>query len=120
MKFQNMLTLEDVEAQDWQLALKPGDCYVNESPVAGIIHNDGRREQLRNMPKIYCLVLSEAREVGPGFLWVRAFSAFEPGGERGLNCIVDATRPITREEFQQATHALARSASVKELQNGRA
>lgn len=109
MKFQNMITGDEVEAQDWQLALKPGDCYVNEQPVAGIIHSDGHTEQFRNMPKIYCQVLSEARDVGPGFLWVRAYSQWDPSGEHGLNCIVDGTRLITREEFEQA---------VKELQNG--
>jgi hypothetical protein len=107
MKFQNMMTGEEVEALPWQMALKPGDCYVNESPIAGIITVDGATEQFKDLPKIYCQVLSEARDVGPGFLWVRAYSEFEPGGERGLNCIVDGTRPITREEFDQA---------VKELQ----
>jgi hypothetical protein len=96
MKFQNMITLELVEAQDWQMALKPGDCYVNELPI-------------ECLPKIYCQVLSEARDVGPGFFWVRAYSVLDPKGERGLNCIVDGTRPITRDEFDQA---------IKELQHG--
>jgi len=103
-----MLSGEDVEAQGWQMALKPGDCYVNEQPIAGIIHSDGRTEQFRNMPAFYCQVLSEARDISPGFLWVRAFSVFEPGGERGLNCIVDGTRPISKLEFDQA---------IKELQH---
>jgi len=109
MKFQNMITLEWKEAEAWQTALKPGDCYVNESPIAGIITVDGATEQFKDLPKIYCQVLSEARDVGPGFLWVRAYSEFEPGGERGLNCIVDGTRLITREEFEKA---------VQELQHG--
>ncbi len=108
MKFQNMITGEDVEPQPWQMALEPGDCYVNESPIAGIVTIDGATKQFTDLPEIYCLVLSHARDVGPGFLWMRAFSVFEPGGERGLNCIVDGTRPISREEFDQA---------VKELQD---
>lgn len=91
MKYQNMMTGDAVEALPWQLALKPGDCYVNEQPT-----------------HIFCQVLSEARDVGPGFVWVRAFSAFEPRGERGLNCIVDGTRLISREEFDQAVKELQR------------
>jgi len=109
MKFQNMITGEEVEAQAWQMALKPGDCYVNESPIAGIITIDGGAEQFTDLPKIYCQVLSEARDVGKGFLWVKAYSVFEPGGERGLNCIVDGTRLISREEFEKA---------IRELQHG--
>jgi len=112
MKFQNMITGAEVEAQPWQMALKPGDCYVNESPIAGIIDSDGRKElfstprQAAAVPTIYCQVLSEARDVGPGFLWVKAYSEFEPRGERGLNCIVDGTRLISREEFEQAIQEL--------------
>ena len=106
-----MITGEDVEAQSWQMALKPGDCYVNETPVAGIIHSDGSTEQFKNMPRLYCRIVREAIDVGPGFLLVMAYSEFEPGGERGISCIVDATRQITQEEFDRA---------VKELQNANA
>ena len=98
MKFQNMLTGEEVEAQPWQMALKPGDCYVNELSAVS--------DQQSAVASIYCQVLSEARDVGTGFLWVRAYSVFEPDGERGLNCIVDGTRLISRDEFQQAIREL--------------
>ena len=108
MKYQNMITGNDVEAQPWQLALKPGDCYVNEQPIDVAVTIDGNMQEFTSLPKIYCQVLSEARDVGPGFFWVRAFSIFEPAGERGLNCIVDGTRPITRDEFDQAVKELQR------------
>lgn len=88
MIFFNMTTGEQVEAQPWQRALLPGDCYVFE--------------WLEPMTHIYCQVLSRALEVGEGFLWVMAYSERLPGGERGVNCIVDGTRPISKEEFEQA------------------
>lgn len=101
MKFQTV-TLEWVEAHAWQMALQPGDCYVSE-PSAALRASD----QPSALPKIYCMVLSRALEVGDGFLWVMAYSEQLPDGERGLNCIVDGTRPITREEFEQAIKDLA-------------
>ena len=95
MKFQNMTTGEEVEPQPWQRALMPSDCYVVDWP--------------NPETRIFCQVLSRAREVGDGFLWVMAYSEQLPGGERGVNCIVDGTRPISRDEFDQA---------IKELQHG--
>jgi hypothetical protein len=87
-KYFTSITGEQVEAQPWQRALMPGDCYLLDysNPAT----------------TIYCQVLSRAAEVGEGFLWVMAYSERLPGGERGVNCIVDGTRPITPQEFEQA------------------
>lgn len=82
------VTGEQVEAQPWQRALTPGDCYLLEVSDPAT--------------KIYCQVLSRARDVGEGFLWVMAYSEQLPGGERGIHCIVDGTRPITLQEFEEA------------------
>ena len=91
------ITGEQVEAQPWQRALMPGDCYVVDwtNPAT-------KTPALAPGARVYCQVLSRAREVGEGFLWVIAYSEQLPAGERGVNCIVDATRLITMEEFEQA------------------
>ena len=60
MKFFNQITGEHVIPADWQLQLKPGDYFIVEQPIMGII------------------------------------------GEQGRQCIMDATRQITKEEFEQA------------------
>ena len=106
MKFVNMLTKEERFSEPWQDELQPGDCFVNEQPVAGVIEADGTAKQFdtSKWPIIYCEIVKPAH--APGFFWVKAYSAWEPQGEMGVQCILDARRKITREEFTKAVEAL--------------
>lgn len=100
MKFQNMLTGKWKEAEAWQEALKPGDYFVNEQPIAGIIPEQGQITMFNGLPTIYAKIERLLRT--PGMLWCTAYSEWEPRGEQGTQCIVDATRQITKEEFEEA------------------
>ena len=105
MKFQNMITGGWKEAADWQMALKPGDYFVNERPIAGIV-TARERELFEGLPTIYARI--DKRASDDGFFWCTAYSEWEPRGEKGVQCIVDATRQITKEEFDRAVQELQR------------
>lgn len=84
----------------WQLDLKPEDYFVNEQPVAGIVSERGTQQFDTKGITIYVHIEKVARY--KGFFWCTAYSEFVPDGEQGIQCIVDATRPITKDEFEQA------------------
>lgn len=92
MKFTHILTGQEVEATTWQMALKAGDYYCIEGEL---------------MPTVYGHIITNEAEEGeppyrPGFFLVRGYSEWCPQGELGMFCIVDATRPLSPEEFAQA------------------
>lgn len=95
MKFINQITGKTVEAQPWQTQLKPGDYYLI---VAPIIYLNG---QNFTGPTVYGQILPSHEEdlLPDGFHTVRAYSQWEPDGELGLFCVVDATRQLTEAEF---------------------
>lgn len=99
MKFINQLTGEWKIPEKWQIDLEVGDYYVNERPIcwAG--------EYLTICPTIYGKL--ENKDETPGYFWATAYSAWCPFGEYGLVTIVEPTKKITQEEFEQA---------IKELQ----
>jgi hypothetical protein len=70
---------------DWQMKLKKGDYYEIESECA---------------PTIYGEILESFREMG--FYRVQAYSTRCLGGEKGKLLIVVPTRPLTRQEFEEA------------------
>ncbi|MCB0190597.1 MAG: hypothetical protein KDJ65_01490 [Anaerolineae bacterium] len=99
MKFTNLITGQQVTAKDWQLALKPGDYYLIKSPYVG--------DQNYTGPTIYGEIITNTPEEGEppyeeGFFLVRGYSQWCPDGELGMFSIVDATRQITKEEFELA------------------
>jgi len=100
MKFFNQITGEHVIPADWQLQLKPGDYFIVEQPIMGIIGEQGAQQFDTSGIKIHVRIDKATRQ--PGFFLCTGFSTFCPGGEQGRQCIMDATRQITKEEFEQA------------------
>lgn len=92
LRFTNMLTGQSVVATDWQAALHVGDCYVIEQDDLTIYGE-----------------ITEATD-DAGFFWARGYSLVCPDGELGLLCVADATRQITRAEFDAAITELTRAA----------
>jgi hypothetical protein len=102
MKFVNQITGERIEAAEWQIKLKPGDYFVNERPIAGVIDKSGTQLFDTSMwPTIYVHIDKPTRDAG--FFWCTAYSEWEPNGDKGVQCILDATRQITKEEFEAAS-----------------
>lgn len=97
-----MLTGEWKESQPWQDKLQPGDFVVVEMPLSGMIDATGNTQlfDTSKWPKVYCRIDREAH--APGFVWVTAYSSGETRGEAGVQCILDFTRQITKEEFEKA------------------
>lgn len=98
MKFINKITNQTVEAQPWQTKLKPGDYYLIKAPI---IYLEG---ETFTGPTIYGQILPSHEEtyLPAGFHTVRGYSQWAPEGELGLFCIVDASRQLTQDEFEQA------------------
>lgn len=84
MRFHNFLTGEWVEATEWQAALKVGDYYR----IADADYD------------IYGQIIEATEE--EGMFWVEGYSVACPQGEKGMFCVVDATHPLTQEEFERA------------------
>ena len=83
--YYNALTGAQVTPDGWQTKIKKGDYYEIVSEC---------------FPTIYGVILEPFREIG--YYRVRAHSAWCPGGEEGTLCIVEPTRILTRQEFEQA------------------
>jgi hypothetical protein len=101
--FKNRITGEENSPQEWQAALQPGDCYIIECPVGYIDTNPFHQ------PTIYGEIIgtddphdSWVLSQHPGYRLVRGYSVCCEDGESGLMCIVDPTRLLTREEFEEA------------------
>lgn len=107
LTFYNMITGGRTTANDWQMALGPGDCFVIESPISGLVNiKDGEPDpstaQVFDTTGLIVYVEIKSPASNPGFFWCKAYSQWEPRGDLEVHCIVDATRPITRDEFKAA------------------
>jgi hypothetical protein len=101
--FKNRITGEENSPQEWQAALHPGDCYVIECPI-GYINTTSFHQ-----PTIYGEIIGtdDPHDLWflsqrPGYRLVKGYSLNCEDGESGLMCIVDPTRLLTREEFEEA------------------
>lgn len=100
MQFRNIITGQLLTPSDWQAALQVGDYYEIAFPIAAA--GDGQRFDIFDrMPHIYGQIESD-EECQPGFFWVRAYSTDCPRGEVGSFNICEATRKLTREDFEAA------------------
>jgi hypothetical protein len=109
MKFKNAITGQIVEAQNWQLKLKAGDYYMIKQPPIFTQNEKGQWEEHRG-PTIYGEIITNEPEEDeppyqPGFFLVRGYSQWAPTGELGEFCIIDATYPLTKEQFDAARAA---------------
>jgi hypothetical protein len=83
--FYNALTGAHVTPYDWQTKIKKGDHYEIVSEC---------------FPTIYGVILEPFREVG--YYHVRAYSEWCLGGQEGTLCVVEPTRILTQQEFEEA------------------
>jgi hypothetical protein len=99
--FYNMITGQTISPKPWQEHLRPGDYYMIENPIIGLVSPNRVDAQEVNDAPVYGIIIG-AEDCEPGYFWVRAYSILCPGGEEGVMCIVDPTRVISREEFETA------------------
>lgn len=69
----------------WQIALKVGDCCL--------IERDG-------LPPVYCRLVKARPELG--WFMAERYSEPNPTGNQDSFCIIEASRLITPDEFEQA------------------
>jgi hypothetical protein len=102
MQFVNLLTGKTINSMPWQDELDPGSFYAIENPVIGMLNVDGFDPiTIPDNVIVYGEILN-ADGCDEGFFNVRAYSTYCPDGEEGLFCVADATRRISREEFESA------------------
>jgi len=99
MQFRHMITGQPITPSDWQRALTIGDYYQIDNSVAAV--GDEDTFTTYDIPTIYGQIESD-EACPPGFFWVKAYSTDCPRGETGSFNICEATRQITKEEFEQA------------------
>lgn len=83
--YYNRMTGAHVYPYDWQLKLQKG-CYF--------------RIVSEYIPTIYGVILEPLRE--KGFFVVRAYSERCLGGNKAILCVVEPTRILTEQEFEEA------------------
>jgi hypothetical protein len=83
--YYNALTGAQVTPDGWQTKIKKGDHYEIVTEC---------------FPTIYGVILEPFREIG--YYRVRAYSEWCLDGQEGTLCIVEPTRILTRQEFEQA------------------
>ncbi|MCB0207699.1 MAG: hypothetical protein KDJ52_00125 [Anaerolineae bacterium] len=101
MNFYNRITGQTVTPEPWQLELKVGDHYIIKQPKFWV------GDEVGIAPTCYGEIITNTPEEDEppypnGFFLVRAFSQWCPEGELGMFCIIEATRQITKEKFEQA------------------
>lgn len=106
MKFKHIFTGQWIEPEEWQANLRVGDYYRIDQPVAMLAPTGNPREIQRKfqVPTVYGR-LESAEGCPPGYFYARGYSQWCPTGEIGLVCIVEPTRQLTQEEFEQARAA---------------
>jgi hypothetical protein len=83
--YYNALMGAQVTPDDWQTKIKKGDHYEIVTEC---------------FPIIYGVILEPFREIG--YYRVRAYSEWCPDGQEGTLSIVEPTRILTLQEFEQA------------------
>ena len=101
--FKNRITGKENSPQEWQAALQPGDCYVIECLIGYInttpFHQPTIYGEIIRTDDLHDLWVLSQR---PGYRLVKGYSLKCEDGESGLMCIIDPTRLLTREKFEEA------------------
>jgi len=105
MEFVNLFTGQTIQTQAWQEALSPGSYYAIDNPGVGVLSGNatdffGVIDGLT----VYGEIIS-AEDCDEGFLLAKAYSAACPEGELGMMHVSQASRQISRVEFELAREA---------------